>query len=429
MTSFHGLVRKSFTSRILIVVIGIVTDFFIFDHSAAGVQFSTLESNSTIVRTLGSPFLKWDSVHNINIAMNGYVEEHSLAFYPGFPLAVHLLNRCLNFIYSSDEKYLLVISSCILNIISFCTSAVVLNKLLTKYNFLSVNSKSIAIVCFCYNPASIFFSASYTESLYTMLSWLGMSMLQADPQNYICAIPFFLASCIRSNGLFNCVFVFAQYVILTTQSQCSAQKCARDFLGLLLVVIAICYPHLLWNSFGRYLICQKYSYIWYEPSSVAHFHICDDRDIFHGLSVYTYVQSKYWNVGFLKYYEFKQIPNFMLAAPAISIAMHAIQSEIFDFVRRPLTVSPAPHCASSKWIRGRQTQSLPYAIHLLVVLVVGACFSHVQILTRLLFSSSPWMFVTCAELMQKTCRPYMLAYFGLFFLVGTVLHVNWYPWT
>ncbi|CAN0577636.1 unnamed protein product, partial [Ectocarpus sp. 12 AP-2014] len=41
-------------------------------------------------------------------------------------------------------------------------------------------------------------------------------------------------------------------------------------------------------------------------------------------SVYAHVQSTYWNVGAFRYYQWKQIPNFLLAAPALILTAHGI---------------------------------------------------------------------------------------------------------
>jgi phosphatidylinositol glycan class V len=56
-----------------------------------------------------------------------------------------------------------------------------------------------------------------------------------------------------------------------------------------------------------------------------------------------FVQSHYWNVGLLRYYEPKQAPNFALAAPMLTLCACAVYSYVAVDVRRVLTLGLGRH--------------------------------------------------------------------------------------
>ena len=56
----------------------------------------------------------------------------------------------------------------------------------------------LALLLFCFNPASVFFTTAYTESLYTAFSFLGLWLLPGKHWGAVSA--FLAASATRSNG-------------------------------------------------------------------------------------------------------------------------------------------------------------------------------------------------------------------------------------
>lgn len=66
---------------------------------------------------------------------------------------------------------------------------------------------ALATALYCFNPASAFHSAAYTESLFTALSFAGMWHLHRPRQYWWGVLCFALGTAARSNGLLNAGFV------------------------------------------------------------------------------------------------------------------------------------------------------------------------------------------------------------------------------
>lgn len=195
-------------------------------------------------------------------------------------------------------------------------------------------------------------------------------------------------------------------------------------------------------------------------------------------SLYAYIQSEYWGVGAFKYYQLEQIPNFLLAAPALALTAFGttqfFSAQFEGAGAREWSVSALAEAADdagsaeksaerrrwrSAWLtRAARTffgaPALPHpasqpcersgaAALVLQWALLGAfavvCMN-VQVATRFLAASCPPLHWWTATLVFPTrmnirnVKPGTISsslkwYLVLYFIAGSVLHAKFLPWT
>ena len=139
---------------------------------------------------------------------------------------------------------------------------------------------------------------------------------------------------------------------------------------------------------------------------------------FHFSNYYSAVQRAYWNVGFLRYYKVKQIPNFLLASPIVCVSIFTLVTLSYRLYSFHSDNTKEGKNKTFKLLSSSYYRSLHNAmrlsfvcatscvgrhlIHLLLVTLVGLLVAHVQITTRLICSSCPIIYIGFATLFSPS---------------------------
>ncbi|KAL9237711.1 hypothetical protein vseg_012229 [Gypsophila vaccaria] len=416
----------------------------------------------------------WDSVYMLRIAECGYEYEQTYAFFPLLPLILTLLSNSVlrPLVPLIGYRAVLALSGYLINNLAFVLAALFFYRL--SVVVLKDRDASLrASILFCFNPASIFYSSIYTESLYALLSIGGIYYLMSGANN-VSVVLLALSGFARSNGVLN-----AGYCGFRTlhQSYHAIYSKKRSCLALLLVggfrCIFIFIPLLAFQAYGYYNLCHGRKPDEMRPWCRARIPL-----------LYNFIQSHYWGVGFLKYFQLKQIPNFLLAFPVLSLAFCSISSymktEPNDFFslgfgaalkennsaavllsrgedlsrtddhyarkldtsmkRRRINVnteatsrSPAEDQDTIK-CGYFSLVMLPFIYHLSFMAGTALFVMHVQVSTRFL-SASPPLYWYASYLMDSSLGRsrrwgYLIwAYAASYILLGSLLFSNFYPFT
>lgn len=83
--------------------------------------------------------------------------------------------------------------------------------------------------------------------------------------------------------------------------------------------------------------------------------------------LYSHIQDVYWDVGFLRYFQLKQIPNFLLALPMATLGMAAAYMYY--------TANPARCLRLGLWDKQTARQTHTWILQPRGVFTCGACYN------------------------------------------------------
>ncbi|XP_020038770.1 GPI mannosyltransferase 2 isoform X1 [Castor canadensis] len=483
------VLRFAVICRVLTLMLQALFNAIIPDHHAEAFSPPRLTLSGSVdqlVEGLLGGLSRWDAEHFLFIAEHGYLYEHNFAFFPGFPLALRVGTELLRPLQGLlSQRSCLLISVALLNSLFSVLATVALHDL--GCLVLHCPSQAFyAALLFCLSPANVFLAAGYSEALFAFLTFSAMGQLERG-RGWTSGLLFALATGVRSNGLVSIGFLlhsqcrgfFRSLVVLNPLRQLF-----KLLASLCLSVLTLSLPFALFQYYAYTQFCLPGS-AHSIPEPLMQLALDKGYRITDGNLppwcswdlplIYSYIQDVYWNVGFLRYYEFRQVPNFLLAAPVAILVSWATWTYMTTHPWLCLTLGLL-RIKDSKTVEKPpqgflSPQVFVYLVHAAVLLLFGGLCMHVQVLTRFLGSSTPVVYWFPAHLLQdqepllrslemvswkpgaedfppgqkvprnsimgllynwKTCSPvtrYILGYFLTYWLLGLLLHCNFLPWT
>ncbi|XP_073649777.1 GPI mannosyltransferase 2 isoform X1 [Tursiops truncatus] len=395
-TSRKEVLGFAVSCRVLTLVLQALFNAIIPDHHAEAFSPPRLAPSGSVdqlVESLLGGLSHWDAEHFLFIAEHGYLYEHNFAFFPGFPLVLLVGTELLRPLWG-----LLSLRSCLL------ISVASLNSLFSVLAALALHDLGCLVLrcprqafygalLFCLSPANVFLAAGYSEALFALLTFSALGQLERG-RSWTSGLLFALATGVRSNGLVNVGFL--------VHSQCRgffSSLMVRNPLRQLLKLMGSVFLSVLTLSLP-FALFQYYAYTQFclpgpaypIPKPLLQLAVDKGYRIVEGNEppwcswdlplIYSYIQDIYWNVGFLRYYELKQVPNFLLAAPVAILVAWATWTYVTTHPWLCLTLG-------MQRSKNRETPEKPepgflsprvfvYLVHAAALLLFGGLCLHVQ---------------------------------------------------
>ncbi|KAF2137013.1 glycosyltransferase family 76 protein [Aplosporella prunicola CBS 121167] len=355
---------------------------------------SSIPLSASLGSRLAVKLTRWDAIYFAKLAQRGHVYEQEWAFSWGFARLMAKLAAALP--TSEGGLTAQALSGiCIANV-AHLLSVLVLYRLVTLMLPDPSERKTAFLTALLHvlSPAGLFLMAPYAESLFSLLSFVGMlcycytttfdgtSAVMYCLSMLASGASFGLAAVLRGNGLLNGI-IFAYGLISHLASISRGEALATAFRRIICTILAGCLVGVgfilpQWIAYQRYCL-EESGRPWCSRIPP---------------SIYTWVQEQYWNVGFLRYWTLSNVPLFLLAAPTLWALLTSAQRVILRKIY-----------ASDK---GQPTAALPhdamllFALPQLALAALALTNFHVQIINRVSSGYPLWYMAIAGGLNEKS---------------------------
>ena len=451
----RGLLVVIVGSRVLALALAVAADVLLPDHQATDVLVWSFDSHCHSAWLLRA-FSRWDSAHMLSCAQDGWREEWQQAFFPGYPLLVRAAATALTPLSSLlCEQERLVVGGILSSNLCFVIAACALHALSSEVFPTRPRLTHKATVLFSLSPASVFFSSCYSESAFAALTFSGL-LLYERRRLWLGVLTLAAATCFRANGTLGALFVLFHGL-----ARAAKQPRATAALAVAIVTFMQCAlvtsPYVAWQqrAYRRYCVTPTLM-----TGEGAHAETSPSLDSQDGVAaagggdlltpppwcasrlpdLYAHVQSTHWNVGFLRAYELKQLPNFALAAPALALCACATvatcaarkaewRAKPANGWRQLLLRPSAPRADDGPALTAAADI---HVLHWLLLSTLGLFVMNVQVTTRLVGAScAPYYWymahLLSSPVLERRWQRAIVVYVVGYAIGGTMLHVNFLP--
>ncbi|EDU45170.1 GPI mannosyltransferase 2 [Pyrenophora tritici-repentis] len=405
-------------------------------------NFNALTRHERFVLNL----LRWDAFYFVKSAERGHVHEQAWAFSWAYSHLLRLAGQ-LTAGNAQPSLHYYVLAGIVASNVCHLLSVLVLYRLLTLV--LEPQRRQIipfiAAVLHILTPASLFLCAPYAEAMFSFLNFTGMlfyaqsrtmaetgkSSFGEDLLKISSGLFFAVATLMRSNGLLSgTIFLYdvARYLPRLMSLQLSVHDVRR------VTVTCVAGALIALGFIGpQYLAYVEFCY----RGSGAGIRPWCEKSV---PSIYTWVQSHYWNVGLFRYWTVSNLPLFILAAPVMWLLLVSSATILRSAVQSPLHGRLAPQASATSNPRNEISTicKMPeLALPQLLLAITAVTSFHIQIVNRIASGYPMWYLVIAQWLVDsqstgRTEKPspkaqWIIRGFIVYSLVQGMLYANFLP--